>query len=404
MTERMLDGRYKLRREIHKSRRCTVFQAQHRFTQRIVAVKQLHKSLATRSEERDALFGEARLLSEIRHACVPEVLDAGEADDDGVCTPYLVMEMIEGRSLAGLLAARGRLETPAAVALAQALAATLRAVHASGVVHLDVSPRNIMLPTGRADRQLETRGAPIKLMDFDEAVRGLVSDAAVRAGDDDYRAPEQLAGEATDERVDVFSLGVIVYECLAGNLPYSGDGASRFAAPAPSLVGAADGITAALDETVRRAIAPDRSARQRDMDMLLGELAQASRASPESAPPRPVSAPPLSAPTKRRQHPRAAYLTPVRVLREDGSSIDSSSEDISVGGMLLLGPELDSDAERVEVRFALPISGRIVTLGATTRWRSRARDGAGATGLQFAELDEASRDEIAKYVDYFADG
>lgn len=404
MTERMLDGRYKLRREIQKSRRCTVFQAQHRYTQRIVALKQLHRSLATRSEERDTLFGEARLLSEIRHACVPDVLDAGEVDDEGVATPYIVMEMVDGRSLAGLLAARRRLETPAAVALAQALAATLRAVHESGVVHLDVSPRNIMLPTARADRQLETRGAPIKLMDFTEAVRSLLSDAAVRAGDDEYRAPEQLAGDATDERVDLFSVGVIVYECLAGVLPYSGDGASRFAAPPPSLVGMADGVTAALDEVVRRAIAPIPSERQRDMETLLIELAHATRDRPTPEPARPLSAPPASLPAKRRKHPRAAYLTPVRVMREDGSSIDSSSEDISVGGMLLLGPELDSDGERVEVRFALPISGRIVKFEATTRWRSQARDGAGATGLQFSDVEQAAREEIAKYVDYFADG
>jgi hypothetical protein len=70
--------------------------------------------------------------------------------------------------------------------------------------------------------------------------------------------------------------------------------------------------------------------------------------------------------------------------------------------MLLLGPQLDSDEERVQVRFALPISGRVVTLSATTRWRSQAREGQGATGLEFEDVDDTTRDEIAKYVEYFA--
>ena len=103
----------------------------------------------------------------------------------------------------------------------------------------------------------------------------------------------------------------------------------------------------------------------------------------------------------RRATPRASYLTPVRVLRSGGGSVDGSTEDISEGGMLLLGPCVLGDEEQVQVRFALPITGQVVSVHAVARWRREARDGRGATGLRFVDLDAGHRKTIAQYVEFF---
>jgi hypothetical protein len=104
----------------------------------------------------------------------------------------------------------------------------------------------------------------------------------------------------------------------------------------------------------------------------------------------------------RRIHRRASYLTPVHVLREGGHGFDARCEDISEGGMLLIGPQVIEDAESIEVRFALPITGEVVTTPATSRWVRAAREGRGAIGVQFLDLSPAARENIANYVQFFS--
>jgi serine/threonine-protein kinase len=408
--ERVLDERYVLLREIHAGRRSTVYHARHRYTNRNVALKLLGLEHAKDKLERDALLGEARLLTEIRHVAIPDVLDAGMVHDPaGAVQPYIVMELIEGRTLAGLLAARRHLDIPLAIVAAQAIAAALRACHRAGLVHQDVRPANLLLPTARADREPETRGAPIKLVDFDAAMRsmlagGAAEDRAYHA----YLAPEQQHGGLVDPRTDVFALGVVLYQCLTGEIPYPVDGSFGGRAIAPSSH--KDEIPKALDAVVLQAISPNVTARIADMDQLIVALEGVLHAEPSlpAAPSHPPislapshSVPPTGA--SRRRFVRAAYLTPVRMIRSDNSMIDCTSEDISEGGMLILGPRVLAEREEVVVRFSLPISGKIVEMKSVACWHRNAHEGAGATGLSFKDANEDSTAEIAKYVEYFAD-
>jgi serine/threonine-protein kinase len=405
--ERTLDNRYALNREIHRGERCTVYQAKHLFTSRTVAVKLLNPDLVEDAMEREALLGEARLLSEIRHVAIPDVLDAGmvSGEKPGTVQPYIVMEMIEGRSLAGLLAARGVLEVPLAVMATQALAAALRACHKKGLVHQDVRPANMLLPLERAHREPETRGAPVKLVDFDAAMRSLLRDGAAEDRSyHPYLAPEQQHGGQVDPRTDIFGAGVVLYQCLTGELPYPLDGSFRERAKPPSQHRSE--VPKRLDDVVLQAIATNITVRFETMDELVDALTKSLREPSvpplSQAPPSLVPAPSTDDGASRRRFARAAYMTPVRIIRGEDTVIDCTCEDISEGGMQLYGASVTNEGEELRARFALPISGKIVEVRSIARWHKDAHDGEGATGIEFAELSGETREEIAKYVQYFA--
>ena len=184
---------------------------------------------------------------------------------------YLAMEWVEGCSLRALLAA-GRLPRARALDLARQAAATLACVHARGVVHRDLKPENIHV----------TREGGVKLLDFgiallDSARRLTWAGFSGTPGTPDYMAPEQIHGRRGDERTDVYALGTILYERLAGRLPYAAPNAAALLrrkteeAPAP-LAQVAPGLDRALACVVMRAIAPDPRDRQASAAELLAEL------------------------------------------------------------------------------------------------------------------------------------
>ena len=392
----LLDGRYEVRREIARSDRSIVHLARHTFTLRPVAIKLLSQARVRLAPERQALLAEARLLTELRHPCLVEVLDAGEirSASFGARPPFLVMEMVEGRGLDGILASRGRLHADDAVGIALALCDVLGTVHDSGVVHRAVTPSNVLIPATRSDPRMERMRSllePVKLIDLGAAVAVITQGVDPRLpnpprGVVEYLAPELLALEEVDGRSDIYSLAVLLYECLTGDLPNKElDGADELAA--------GGGLSRALAQVLRRALSVDPADRFRDMAAFAAGLREAQHKVPTPPPPSP--------PASRRQHPRAAYLTPVRVSRVGQQNVDASSEDISEGGMLLVGPRVLDDGEEVQVRFALPISGAVAVARAVARWSRAARDGRGAIGLAVVELDEAVREEIGQYVRYF---
>ncbi len=401
-----LEGRYQLRREIARGQSSVVYQAQHEFTLRSVALKVLHGPAARDETQHDVLLAEARLITELRHPCIVSVIDAGMARDTataGVGRPYVVMEMLEGRSLAGVLAARSKLEVEDALIMALGLCSALACAHESGVWHQAVSPKNVFLPPAGPGLTVTFPGVyepPAKLIGFSAAARAIVSGTDERVGPPSapaavaYLAPEQLNRQPTDERCDIFSLGVVFYECLTGQLPFEGTAVQlTSAAQIAPPIELRDEVPGALSDAVLRALAPKPEDRYPDARA----FAQGLRKANEEAPAPPPTVPPVM----RRAVPRASYLTPVRVLRSGGVSVDGSIEEISESGMLLLGPCVLDDEEQVQVRFALPITGQVISLGAVVRWRREARDGRGATGLRFVDLDAGHRKTIAQYVEFF---
>jgi hypothetical protein len=107
---------------------------------------------------------------------------------------------------------------------------------------------------------------------------------------------------------------------------------------------------------------------------------------------------PADLPSTRRRFARAPYVTPTRIFRANGSMLEGRSEDISAGGLLVLAPQAFSDAEQVTVRFALPITGKLLEVPATARWVKTARGTGGAVGLEFTGLAPDQLAVIENYV------
>jgi serine/threonine protein kinase len=194
-----------------------------------VAVKILRNLSEDNSDALLRFQREARVIAKLRHPNIVQVHDFDTVDGD----PYLVMEYIEGPSLSKYLNTlhkkNGRLEYPQVIRLMNAIASALQYAHKNGVVHRDIKPGNILLtsPSGPilADKTIPRDFEPV-LTDFG-LVRFLDANRQTTtgqiAGTPAYMSPEQARGEATDGRTDVYSLGIVLYEILAGHIPFDGE-------------------------------------------------------------------------------------------------------------------------------------------------------------------------------------
>lgn len=391
--------RYVLRREAGRGGMCVVYEAHNRFTGRAVALKRLLPELATSSEIRARFFQEALALGMIRHPHVVDVLDAGAGERDG--GPYLAMEMLTGRSLEGMLAARGTLSVKETFAVARAASSALAAVHAAGIVHRDVKPGNLLVVENADARQ-----RALKLIDFGLA---RLPDALVAPGHKITRAatvlgtPEYLplelltASGGVAPTVDVYALGVTLYECLAGTVPFPGNyGAVLMQAatqePAPIDSRRPD-VPPALAAVVMKALAREPDARFPDARAMSAAIENAfSDLSGE----RPT--PPAPRPETPRRFARVPFITPVRV-RFDQGMLDGRSEDLSEGGLMVLLPVPLPEGSSVQLRFALPRTGEVVGCTAVVRWvRAREARAACAVGLELVDVAPRIRAAIAEYV------
>jgi serine/threonine protein kinase len=218
----IVDTRYELRRLIAHGGMGLVFEAHHRFTRRSVAVKLLPEAFRPHKEARGRLLREAHALTTVRHPGFVEVLDAGVCAENG---PYVVLEMLEGRTLAGILAARQRLSIEDAVQVGRQICDAVAHAHSRGVIHRDVKPSNVFV--ARNEIGIEA----VKLLDLgvaavaEEQLAHLdhkLTTAREVLGTPEYMAPEQLWGRTVDARTDVYAIGMSLYECLTGEVPYAG--------------------------------------------------------------------------------------------------------------------------------------------------------------------------------------
>jgi serine/threonine-protein kinase len=192
--------------------------------------------------------------------------------DNGV-TPYIVLEYVEGRSLRQYLDEHKPLPIDEAVRIASQLAAALSFCHREGVVHRDLKPENVLI----------TPDGQVKIMDFGIALlrgarRVTWGSFSSTVGTPDYMAPEQVRGERGDERTDVYAVGVILYEMLAGEVPYEGDNALAVMSQhvnrdPPMVTSRRPEVPAALAAVVDRALRRDPALRYPTMDALAHDLA-----------------------------------------------------------------------------------------------------------------------------------
>jgi serine/threonine-protein kinase len=261
----VLDGKYELLRLLGEGGMGTVYEARHLVLQRRCAVKCLRRELAHEPEAVKRFVREAQAASRTGHRGIIGIHDVGTTPEGG---PYLVMELLEGRSLGAELAGGRKLPARRAAELAVQTLQALDAAHAAGIIHRDLKPENLFL----AD---ERDGPPtVRLLDFGVSrfTRGDGTDERMThtgavLGTPAYMAPEQAAGRTDiDRRLDIYAVGVILYQCLTGKLPFQGANYNQIimqiaTQPFPSARVAEPSIPPELDAVVLKAAAHDRERR-----------------------------------------------------------------------------------------------------------------------------------------------
>ncbi len=280
----LLDSKYELVARLGEGGMGAVYRARRVHIGDEVAVKVLHQNFVADGDAVERFRREARAAAMLRHPNVISIHDFGEARGS-VAPAYIVMELAEGSSLRALLRSEGKLAPARAVALMQDICAGVGAVHRRQIVHRDLKPDNIIVlpPDGEGERETA------KVVDFgiaklrDLAAMPTLTQAGTLMGTPYYMSPEQCRGEALDARSDVYSLGAVLYEMLAGVPPFTAANITGVVAkhlteaPPPFAPGA--GVPRALEAVCRRALAKDVNARQPEATTLARELQAALSAS-----------------------------------------------------------------------------------------------------------------------------
>jgi tRNA A-37 threonylcarbamoyl transferase component Bud32 len=278
----LLAGRYQLEGRIAAGAAGEVWRATDLVLSRPVAVKRLRDGYAGQPAAMERFRAEARHAGALSHPGIAQVYDYGEADPPS--PPFLVMEFVDGPSLAGLLDG-GPLDPADAMDVLAQVAAGLGAAHAAGLVHRDIKPANLLVaPDGQ-----------VKITDFGiahAAGSAQLTGTGTMVGTPSYLAPERAAGASATAASDLYSLGVVAYECLAGQPPFQGTPMEVVAAcqraPIPPLPGTVPAEVAAL---VMELTARDPTARPASASQVATRAAQLrdalrdSRAVKGAAPP-----------------------------------------------------------------------------------------------------------------------
>ncbi len=266
MVGEVIVERYELEELVGTGGMSSVFRARDRLLERSVALKILHEHYTDDADYVERFRREARAVAQLAHPNIVTVIDRGEQDG----RQFIVFEYVDGENLKELVNREGALPVRDAVELGLQMARALGYAHERGIVHRDVKPQNVILnEDGRA-----------KVTDFGIArsldVEGVTQTGTV-LGTSDYIAPEQAQGQVVDAQTDVYSLGVVLYELLTGEVPFGGESFVAVAMqhvndPAPSILERRGDVPPRLDLVVQRAMAKRPEDRHGSMDELVADL------------------------------------------------------------------------------------------------------------------------------------
>jgi serine/threonine protein kinase len=271
----IVDGRYRITHRLGSGGMADVYCAEDLQLGRKVALKLLYRRFAEDSDFVERFRREASSAAGLQHPNVVGVYDRGE--DDG--TQYIAMEYLDGRTLKDIVREEGPLEPSRAVDLVEQVLRAARFAHKRGIIHRDLKPHNVIVDD-------EDRA---KVTDFGIALAGAsdMTETGSIMGTAQYLSPEQAQGQPVDARSDLYSVGIMLYELLTGQVPFDGDSAVAIALKQvsaepvpPSQLNPA--VTPALERAVLRALAKAPADRPADADAFIRERAAARRNSREA--------------------------------------------------------------------------------------------------------------------------
>ena len=261
---KMLDNRYEILEVIGTGGMAVVFKAKCHRLNRMVAIKMLKKDLSEDAEFRRRFHDESQAVAMLSHPNIMAVYDVSRRGD----MDYIVMELIDGITLKQYMERRGRLNWPESLHFITQIMKGLSHAHSRGIVHRDIKPQNIMV----------LRDGTVKVTDFGIAFLSNGSNPSNEAiGSVHYISPEQAKGDYTDNRSDIYSAGVVLYEMLTSRLPFEGSdpvsvAIQHFSAVPLSPREIDPEIPEALEQICMKAMAPDRNKRYSTADEMLADL------------------------------------------------------------------------------------------------------------------------------------
>jgi serine/threonine-protein kinase len=299
----LISERYELQELVGTGGMSSVYKAHDRLLERAVALKMLHERFAADGEQVERFRHEARAVAQLSHPNIVTVIDRGEQDG----RQFIVFEYVDGENLKQLVVREAPLAVGDAVRLVLQIARALGFAHQHGLVHRDVKPQNVLLP----------EGGEAKVTDFGIArsveVQGGITQTGTVMGTSDYIAPEQARGVKATAQTDVYALGIVLYELLTGEVPFTGDNFVAVAMqhinePVPSVRELRPDVSPRLDAALRRALAKSPRDRFPSMDAFADEL-QAALAEPHNGA-GPADETIVVAPRRRKRPPRAPVERP----------------------------------------------------------------------------------------------
>ncbi len=259
--------RYELNEVVGSGGMSSVYRAHDRVLERTVALKVLHERLVAQTDVVERFSREAKLVAGLSHHNIVAVIDRGEYAG----SPFIVLEYVSGENLKQLLVRQGPLPVERALELTIEIANGLAFAHQKGFVHRDVKPQNVLL-NGKGEAKVTDFGIARPL----EAHEGETQTGTV-LGTCDYISPEQAQGRRVDERTDIYSLGIVLFELLTGKVPFTGENFVAVAmqhinAPTPPVTLERPEVPRRVEAAIEKALAKDPGDRFETMAAFADEL------------------------------------------------------------------------------------------------------------------------------------
>ena len=267
MSSRLLAGRYELIEKIGEGGMAIVYKAKCRLLNRYVAIKILRPEFTKDEQFVENFRRESQAAAGLSHPNIVSVYDVGQEGN----IHFIVMELVEGKTLSELIEEKGRLDYKEAINITRQVASALSLAHKNQIVHRDIKPHNILI----------TNTGVAKLADF--GIAKAVSASTIIGGNNKvmgsvhYFSPEQARGAYVDERSDIYSLGIVLYEMLTGKVPFDGDNPISIALihindPMPSVSAEVPGIPPQLEKIIMKATDKYQTNRYRTADEMIEDL------------------------------------------------------------------------------------------------------------------------------------